>query len=243
PSSVIYSKLKSFGINIDGAKMITSGDVVRHQIQTKEKDEVFSKLGSKLYHLGANRNQDILNGIKAEEVKTVADADYVLCSAYFDEGENLLQHDLIFKEMLVLKKPMVCSNPDKVVIHGSKNRYCSGFLAERYRQMGGEVFVYGKPQKNIFDFLFNQITVKDQSKVLMIGDTLETDILGAKQAGIDSLLVLTGNMERIIGKRNQAEKEPCFDDLLKSSDLKPNWFVDRLTFFPFVASRLKGSPP
>ena len=27
----------------------------------------------------------------------------------------------------------------------------------------------------------------------MIGDTIETDIIGAKQVGIDSFLVLTGN--------------------------------------------------
>jgi ribonucleotide monophosphatase NagD (HAD superfamily) len=41
--------------------------------------------------------------------------------------------------------------------------------------------------------VFKEFPERDLSKILMIGDTIETDIIGAIQVGIDSLLVLTGN--------------------------------------------------
>ena len=37
----------------------------------------------------------------------------------------------------------------------------------------------------------------DKSKILMVGDTLHTDILGATKFGIDTVLVLSGNTSRM----------------------------------------------
>lgn len=43
-----------------------------------------------------------------------------------------------------------------------------------------------KPDVRIFEEAFRQMGDFDKTKVLMVGDTLSSDILGAKQAGIDS---------------------------------------------------------
>lgn len=48
-----------------------------------------------------------------------------------------------------------------------------------------EVIGYVKPKKEFFDACFEQIGDFDKSKVLLIGDSLTSDMLGAKNAGID----------------------------------------------------------
>ncbi len=44
-----------------------------------------------------------------------------------------------------------------------------------------------KPQKEFFDRALAALGVSDRSTVVMVGDGLETDILGANRAGIDSI--------------------------------------------------------
>lgn len=46
-----------------------------------------------------------------------------------------------------------------------------------------------KPDKEFFEIIFNELNIQDKSQVLMIGDTLTSDILGANNYGIDSCLV------------------------------------------------------
>lgn len=64
---------------------------------------------------------------------------------------------------------------------------------------------FGKPNREIFDHAFERFQVK---KPLFIGDTLSTDILGAKNAQIDSALVLTGNTTQEIWEKSKKEHNP-----------------------------------
>ena len=43
---------------------------------------------------------------------------------------------------------------------------------------------YSKPQKEFFDHVLANIEETDKSKILLVGDSLHTDILGGKNAGI-----------------------------------------------------------
>ena len=44
-----------------------------------------------------------------------------------------------------------------------------------------------KPHKEFFDYVFNDLKIKDKSKVLLIGDSLTADILGGINYGIDTV--------------------------------------------------------
>ena len=46
-----------------------------------------------------------------------------------------------------------------------------------------------KPDREFFDIILKEVGVEDKGEVLMIGDTLTSDILGANNVGIDSCLV------------------------------------------------------
>lgn len=45
---------------------------------------------------------------------------------------------------------------------------------------------YRKPQKEIFEYAFQQLQVTDPSTVLMVGDSLTSDIQGGLNAGVDT---------------------------------------------------------
>lgn len=52
---------------------------------------------------------------------------------------------------------------------------------------------YAKPKKEYFDAVLNQIAEKDRSKILIIGDSMSSDIQGGHNSGIDTCWVnLTG---------------------------------------------------
>lgn len=70
---------------------------------------------------------------------------------------------------------------------------------------------FGKPNKFIFEQAFERFAAK---KPLFIGDTLSTDILGAQNAGIDSVLVLSGNTSKELWESEQQNYSPVavFED-------------------------------
>jgi HAD superfamily hydrolase (TIGR01458 family) len=69
----------------------------------------------------------------------------------------------------------------------------------------------GKPSRYMFDMALDSMGI-DRSGVLMVGDRVSTDIVGARQAGITSVLVKTG------------EFKP--DDL--KGDVQPDFTVDTI---------------
>jgi ribonucleotide monophosphatase NagD (HAD superfamily) len=81
-----------------------------------------------------------------------------------------------------------------------------GTLAEAYASMGGEILVVGKPSAKMFRHALDRLAMAGgestggggRHTIAMVGDTLDTDILGAINASgelgraIDGVLVLTG---------------------------------------------------
>ena len=61
----------------------------------------------------------------------------------------------------------------------------------------------------------------------MIGDTLATDILGAKNAGIDSALVLTGNTGKLLKNTNE-EKLIKLEQLFIENNIFPTYILHGL---------------
>ncbi|PVU77543.1 HAD family hydrolase [Acidianus hospitalis] len=75
-------------------------------------------------------------------------------------------------------------------------------------------FIAGKPNKWIIQVAMELTGIKDLSKVLVIGDQLETDIKMGNDIGADTVLVLTG-----ISRKEDVEK----------SSIKPKIVVENLS--------------
>jgi len=90
---------------------------------------------------------------------------------------------------------MHCLNPDQMVVRGGLAEPCAGAIAELYQALGGTVAYYGKPHPAIYDHAMHLAGDPPRDSVLMIGDALETDILGAALYGLDAVFV-TGGIHR-----------------------------------------------
>ncbi len=77
---------------------------------------------------------------------------------------------------------------------------------------GTAPYVVGKPQPAIFETALRALGV-DPDQALMVGDRLETDILGANRMGIDSAAVLTGVTSREEIKNHQVQPDFIFEDI------------------------------
>lgn len=53
---------------------------------------------------------------------------------------------------------------------------------------------FSKPMKEFFDFLYDKTQNKDKKKMLLIGDSLTTDILGGMNNGIDTCWLNPNNI-------------------------------------------------
>lgn len=128
-------------------------------------------------------------GLTMKFVGTVADADAVLLMGLPD-GQMHKFERTILDEALNMGKPLICSNPDRASPRADGILVESpGALAHEYAAAGGKVLFYGKPYRPIFDALSEKL---DVARILMVGDSPEHDIKGAKTAGWDSLFICGG---------------------------------------------------
>ena len=107
---------------------------------------------------------------------------------YLAEGNQLFDGIIEMLEKLSLThKLYIASNGIAITQHtrlknNNLNKYFEKiFISE---EIGSK-----KPDIEFFDIIFKEIGVENKDEVLMIGDTLTSDILGANNAGIDSCLV------------------------------------------------------
>jgi ribonucleotide monophosphatase NagD (HAD superfamily) len=92
---------------------------------------------------------------------------------------------------------LVCCNPDLKTVKRTSSgaevaEYCPGGIARFYESCGGKVVWFGKPFAEHFEACLRELGITDKSRVAMVGDALETDVLGARNAGIASVLVASG---------------------------------------------------
>jgi HAD superfamily hydrolase (TIGR01459 family) len=180
--------------------IVSSGDVTRAVIEARP--------GQSLFHLGPERDRSMFTGFNVAPLET---ADYVVCSGLDnDDVETPENYRARLEIMLARKLFMVCANPDVVVERGDRLVYCAGSLADLYATMGGEVLYAGKPYRPIYDTALAKAQAAAgrkvaASRVLAIGDSVRTDLKGARTAGVDFLFVTSGIHAEELGGRERPD--------------------------------------
>ena len=132
-----------------------------------------------------------------------------------------------FKSLLnkakIFNIPMICSNPDEQVFDGNLNQIVSqsGCLAKHYASIGGDVKYFGKPYVKIYEECTLNHKIISKNKIICIGDSLITDIKGANNYQIDSILIKSG-----IHNKELLEKEVSINALLKNYNSFPNYILN-----------------
>lgn len=176
--------------------LMTSGEATWRMLNDRT-DPFFAGLGAKVYFLGATKDRMMLDGGYATPVPTLDQADFILNTGA-DFGATLAEYEDVLEAARRLGLPMVCANPDRVVIHHGVREICAGTLAERYAEIGGVVREIGKPHGEVYRLCLEVLGLP-ASQVLAIGDSLTTDIAGAAAFGMDSVLVADGIFAEPLG--------------------------------------------
>ena len=195
PNYRVVDNLIKFGVkNLTQDMIITSGDIARQYIE-----EVKISLGYdedkkiSIYHLGADRNEDLLHDVDHKSTEDLEGCDILLLSLYRDDHEDIHEFNKLLEAASKSDAITICSNPDTTIPKHGSTRYCAGYFAGIIEQYGGNVIYTGKPGPEIYKKVFELEPETPKHRILMIGDTFETDILGGQTTGINSALVLTGN--------------------------------------------------
>ncbi|MBU6448368.1 MAG: TIGR01459 family HAD-type hydrolase [Rhodospirillales bacterium] len=190
--SGILKFLASIGVTPDlHDGVMSSGEAV--YLGLRDRTEEFANLGRRLYHLGPPRDRDVFESLAYAEAAGPEDADFVLNTGPDDKlgPHNAELYRPALEACLKARLPMVCANPDLEVIKGGNRIICAGYLAQLYEADGGRVIQRGKPDAAIYQPTLTMLGTS-AARTLAIGDSLRTDIAGAKAAGIDSCWVLSG---------------------------------------------------
>ncbi|MFN3869853.1 MAG: TIGR01459 family HAD-type hydrolase [Hyphomicrobiaceae bacterium] len=128
----------------------------------------------------------------------LAEADAILCSG-LDDDLNETAEDYRERLLVALARglPFVCANPDYVVDVGGKHYLCAGAIADLYESMGGHVFWAGKPHASAYRAAHEaaerlRAGAIDRRRILVIGDSVRTDLTGAQNFGVDALFIASG---------------------------------------------------
>jgi HAD superfamily hydrolase (TIGR01459 family) len=227
PSPWVVRQLARLGVPADAYDdVMTSGDLTR--------EVVAGRKGGAVFHIGPQRDITIFDGLDVR-LTAVAAADYVVCSGLFDDTKEMPDD---YRELMAAIRGrglfMVCANPDLVVERGDERVYCAGAIADLYAGMGGEVLYAGKPHRPIYDAALAKAAGARGAealpgRTLAIGDSLRTDMTGARTLGIDGLFVSGGIHAQELGQDKSLPHE-ALRAMFAAAGVTPRSVMPRLAW-------------
>lgn len=202
--------------------LITSGDSARNYLKALSKNKSF-------YHLGPKRDKSLFMDLGLKK-SSINNADFVVCTGVNNNKDNLSKYIPTLKKIKKKNLKMICANPDLIVHRGNRTEYCAGSIAKLYEKMGGKVKYFGKPYKYFYKYIYDLIKKKyrkniNKKKILVIGDNLNTDILGSNNFKVKNLFIAGG-----IHKSEWNKKKINLAKFVieKNKDFKINYFQKEL---------------
>ena len=187
----LVAMMQGMGIGPDHyTAVMSSGEAVHTELLTRS-NPWFAQLGRRCLVIGVDRDRLLLDGLEVDRADSPDQADFILNSGPDGPEATLEQFRPLLDRCLALKLPMICANPDLVVMVDGQQVLCAGALAAYYERGGGDVRYRGKPDPAIYATCLSLLKV-DKSKVLGVGDAFHTDMAGARNAGIDGLFCSGG---------------------------------------------------
>ncbi|WP_420457820.1 HAD-IIA family hydrolase [Neolewinella sp.] len=192
-------RLAHYGLpGIPASEIITSGATTRHFLEQKVKAGKVAYLGTRAsadYIIGAGLEaipMAEVNFERLEEIRAVAFLD--------DEGYDMnTDVNRVINLLRRCRVPVVVANTDLLYpVAANEVALATGSIAKLAEYVLGRRFVkFGKPTSQMFqmglDSVAAQLPGVSPGDILMVGDTLHTDILGGNTFGVATVLVLSGN--------------------------------------------------
>ncbi len=208
-AAVVAARNAELGIGPQHADHVhSSGEDCWRHLKARP-DAWYRALGRRCLHIGPERDWGLRDGLDIDFVEAVGQAEFLLNSGADAPDERAEDYDPVLEPALERGLPMICANPDLVVVRGGRREICAGAIAQRYAARGGVVRYHGKPDPGVFEACLEAIGQAGRRSVLVIGDSLATDIAGARAAGLDCLLITGGIHAEVLGVEAEEAPEPA----------------------------------
>lgn len=178
-------------------RIISSGMLAKEYLDLKVNDGIVAYLGtgdSAHYIESSGLHTLPVGDITADSIEDV-NALVFLDDEGFDWCRDLNKTVNLLRKRTI---PVIVANTDDAYpLTISEVCIAVGSIATMIEKIVGKEFIrFGKPDSQMFMFAYELIREKVQvnkKDIVMVGDTLHTDILGGNKFGLDTILVLSGN--------------------------------------------------
>jgi 4-nitrophenyl phosphatase len=203
-------KLARLGVQASPANIVTSA------VATAEYLKVHYNSGLRVHIVGEAGLHQIM--LDAGFIPVMADADVVVVGMDRDVTyEKLRRATYLIRDgarFIGTNGDLTFPMPDGGIAPGA-----GSILAALQASTGQIPFVIGKPEPVMFEMALARLGV-DACHALMVGDRLETDILGAQRAGLKTALVMTGVTTREILSGSEIKPDLVFSGI---DELQQTW--------------------
>ena len=195
-SAEVAGRCAEMGLTADTYDLLmSSGEDAWHHLAERP-DAWYRVLGSRCYHLGPDRDLGMRKGLDYRFVDDLDEADFILNTGALDPSDTRETYRALLEAARARGLPMVCANPDYVVVRGGRMEICAGTVALAYEEMGGEVRYHGKPHAGIYRTCLGLFDGIAPERVLAVGDSIRTDVAGAQSMGLQAVFVAAGIHEQ-----------------------------------------------
>ncbi|MEM9199280.1 MAG: TIGR01459 family HAD-type hydrolase [Pseudomonadota bacterium] len=178
--------------------VVTSGELARAELELRLAQGSLAP-GAAVSLIARGGDGGLFDGLALRPVPPGPETTLLIIAG--TEPERIARDDLAaaLAPLAARGVPALCINPDREIYIEGGSGYGPGALAETYRSAGGPLRVLGKPGAEMFRAGLAALGAPDPAKVLMVGDSPEHDIAGARAAGCATLLVAGGVQAGLAG--------------------------------------------
>ena len=212
-----WAKYRDWGLPVTRPQVVSSRDALEAALPGVAAGRVVASLGPAARPLGGDNDLTLACD---QDLFDRADVFAFLGSSGWDDGLQARLESALARTGCDL----LVGNPDISAPLGGAFSAEPGYWAVRAMQATGiKPKWYGKPHKAAFDLAFARLEQVygrpfERNRVAMVGDTLHTDVLGARAAGLQAVL-LTGYGLFSDGGAH---------DMIAKSAITPDWIVATL---------------
>ncbi len=185
PKPVLLAKYARLGFDFTPENVLTSREVLLDALA----DKTLGHIG--MMGLEAYGNEEL----EHLDFDFLGDdpATYEACDSFILMGAgqwNDARQTMLERALIAQPRPVFVGNPDIVAPREDGLSKEPGLFAHRLADATGVVpEFYGKPFAKGFDMALAKVGGIDPARIVMVGDTLHTDILGGQAAGIATALI------------------------------------------------------
>jgi HAD superfamily hydrolase (TIGR01459 family) len=190
----LQNRARLAALGIEGAyvhAVVSSGEVGLHLMRSGALGSRFAT-GAECCVIGRSGDRYAVSADDFRLVDQPADAAFLVFAGSDAPRTSLEAYSAMLTPAAQAGVPALCVNPDLTMIRDGELVPAPGAIARVYESLGGSVGYVGKPDGAIFRHALEVAGTWTEGRVVMIGDSPEHDVAGAKATGLQTLLVRTG---------------------------------------------------